>query len=200
MTSSSCSSSSSSSSCNSGTECYKPISLFTSLKLVFTATSDMSFSCQITNLNARYTGWGAASSRTQITLPPYLCPLDRGCSSTFCHPEIYPLLTHRSIFRIFEPTLLILWAPWSSTQRIYSLVLTGSTNSLVLVHLIKLQAGRVSDIRVDRIISLNSLVLSHPRRGNAGPHSHLRHWNYWMHTLNGTHIPQVRRWKALMTF
>jgi hypothetical protein len=73
---------------------------------------------------------------------------------------------------------------------------TGSTNSLVLVHLIKLQAGRVSDIRVDRIISLNSLVLSHPRRGNAGHHSRLRHWNCWTHTLNGTHTPQVRRQKG----
>jgi hypothetical protein len=76
------------------------------------------------------------------------------------------------------------------------LSVTGSINSLVLVHLIKLQAGRVSDTRVDRIISLNSLVLSHPRRGNAGHRSHLRHWNCWMHTLNGTHIPQVRRHKG----
>lgn len=66
------------------------------------------------------------------------------------------------------------------------------TDFFILVHLIKLQAGRVSDIRVGRTTSLNSLVLSPQRRGNAGHHSHLRHWNCSTHTLNGTHIPQVK--------
>jgi len=67
---------------------------------------------------------------------------------------------------------------------------------LVSVHLIKLQGGHVSDIRVDKIISLNSLVLNHPRRGNAGHLSHLRHWSCSTRTLNGTRIPQVWRPKA----
>jgi len=56
----------------------------------------------------------------------------------------------------------------------------------------KTTVGRVPDIRVGRITSLSLLVLSHPRRENAGHHSHLRHWSCWMRTLNGTHIPQVR--------
>ena len=53
-------------------------------------------------------------------------------------------------------------------------------------------SGHVADIRVGRITSLSLLVLSHPRRGNAGHHSHPRHWSCWTRTLNGTHIPQVR--------
>jgi hypothetical protein len=75
----------------------------------------------------------------------------------------------------------------SVTQQIHSLglivTLFGASD--------KTTVGRVADIRVGRITSLSLLVLSHPRRENAGRHSHLRHWSCWMRTLNGTHIPQV---------
>ena len=95
--------------------------------------------------------------------------------------------------------------PWTLIQHIcasspYMVDLSSITqcmHSLGLIVILfvasdKTTSGHVADIRVGRITSLSLLVLSHPRRENAGRHSHLRHWSCLMRTLNGTHIPQVR--------